>query len=88
MEIMSVSVELQNAGDASLRSELQAIIEHVLSGRPGNWRVSIVGSRARDEWDMKVEGPNGFERSYTLSGGAGEHQAAAIGNLLLKLLPK
>ena len=85
---MSVSVELQNAGDASLRSELQAIIEHVLSGRPGDWRVSIVGSRARDEWDMKVEGPNGFERSYTLSGGAGEHQAAVIGNLLLKLLPK
>jgi hypothetical protein len=36
---------------------------------------------------MKVEGPRGFERSYTLVGGAGEHQPVAIGNLLGKLLP-
>jgi hypothetical protein len=36
---------------------------------------------------MKVEGPNGFERSYTLVGSAGEHQPMAIGNLLSKLLP-
>jgi len=36
---------------------------------------------------MKVEGPNGFERSYTLVGTAGEHQPVAIGNLLLRLLP-
>lgn len=28
-----------------------------------------------------------FERSYTLVGSGGEHQAMAIGNLLLKLLP-
>jgi len=88
MGIMSVSVELQNAGDVRLRSEIQAIIEHVLSGRPGDWRVSITGSRAKDEWDMKVEGPSGFERSYTLSGSAGEHEAVVIGNLILKLLPK
>ena len=36
---------------------------------------------------MKVEGPEGFERSYTLVGGAGEHEPAAIGNLVVKLLP-
>ena len=36
---------------------------------------------------MKVEGPNGFERSYTLVETAGEHQPVAIGNLLLRLLP-
>lgn len=36
---------------------------------------------------MKVEGPNGFERSYTLIGATGEHQPMVIGNLLLKLLP-
>ena len=35
---------------------------------------------------MKVEGPNGFERSYTLAGSAGEHQPMVIGNVLLKLL--
>ena len=80
-------VELHNTGDATVRTEVQAVVEHVLSGRPGEWRVSIVGSRAKEDWEMKVEGPNGFERSYTLVGSAGEHQPMAIGNLLLKLLP-
>jgi hypothetical protein len=36
---------------------------------------------------MKIEGPKGFERSYTLIGGAGEHQPAAIRDLVLRLLP-
>ena len=49
--------------------------------------MSIVGSRESDGWEMKVLGPNGFERSYTLSGNAGEHQALVIGNVLLRLLP-
>ncbi len=80
-------VELHNTGDATVRTEVQAVVEHVLSGRPGEWRVSIIGSRAKEDWEMKVEGPNGFERSYTLVGSAGEHQPMAIGNLLLKLLP-
>jgi hypothetical protein len=84
---MSVSVEMHNAGDARLRTEVQAVVEHVLSDRPGEWHVSIVGSRAKEDWEMKVEGPNGFERSYTLLGSAGEHQPVAIGNLLLRLLP-
>jgi hypothetical protein len=64
-----------------------AVIEHVLSDRRGEWRVSIVESRANDNWEMKVEGPEGFERSYTLVGSAGEHETVAIGNLLGKLLP-
>src|SRR5262245_53697289 len=84
---MSVLVEFHNTGDASIRSEIEAIVEHVLSGRPGEWRVSIVGSRAKQDWEMKVEGPNGFERSCTLVGGAGEQQPMVIGNLLLRLLP-
>jgi len=83
---MPVVIELHNTGDATIGTEVQAIVEHVLSGRPGEWRVSIVGSRAKEDWEMKVEGPNGFERSYTLVGSAGEHQPMAIGNLLLKLL--
>jgi hypothetical protein len=49
--------------------------------------VSIVGSRESDDWEMKVLGPSGFERSYTLVGSAGEHQALVIGNVLLRLLP-
>jgi len=78
---------MQNTGDPRARGETVAILEHVLSDRPGDWRVSIVGSHANDNWEMKVEGPAGFERSYTLVGGAGEHQPAAIGNLVVKLLP-
>ena len=78
---------MQNTGDPRVRGEIVAILEHVLSDRAGEWRVLIVGSRANDNWEMKVEGPEGFERSYTLVGGAGEHEPAAIGSLVLKLLP-
>jgi hypothetical protein len=84
---MSVLVELHNTGDARIGTDVQAVVEHVLSDRPGKWRVSIVGSHAKEDWEMRVEGPNGFERSYTLVGSAGEHQPVAIGNLLLRLLP-
>ena len=78
---------MQNTGDPRARGDIVAHIEHVLSDRAGEWRVSIVGSRANDNWEMVVEGPEGFERSYTLVGGAGAHQPAAIGNLVVKLLP-
>jgi hypothetical protein len=84
---MSVVVEFHNTGDATIRSEVQVVIEHILSDRPGDWRVWVVGSRAKEDWEIKVEGPNGFERSFTLVGGPGEHQPLVIGNLLLKLLP-
>ena len=84
---MAVSVELHNTGNPGIGSEVQALVEHALSDRPGDWRVSIVGSRENDSWEMKVEGPSGFERSYTLVGSAGEHQPLVIGNVLMKLLP-
>jgi hypothetical protein len=84
---MAVTIEMQNTGDSRARSEILAGIEHVLSDVAGQWRVSIVGSRANDNWEMKVEGPRGFERSYTLLGEAGEHQPNAIRNVLVKLLP-
>jgi len=84
---MAVSVELHNTGDPAVGREVQALVEHTLSDRTGDWRVSIMGSRTNDNWEMKVEGPNGFERSYTLAGSAGEHQPMVIGNVLLKLLP-
>jgi hypothetical protein len=84
---MAVLVEQHNTGDATIRTQAQAIVQHVLSGWPGEWRASIVGSRANEDWEMKVEGPNGFERSYTLVRSAGEYQPVAIGNLLLRLLP-
>jgi hypothetical protein len=84
---MSVTIEMQNTGDSRTRGETVAVIEHVLCDKPGEWRVSIIGSRANDNWEMKVEGLNGFERSYTLVGSAGEHQPEVIRNVLLKLLP-
>jgi len=84
---MPVVVEIQNIGDTRVRTEVVAMIKHVLSDKPGNWRVSIAGSRENEDWEMKIEGPNGFERSYTLMGSVGEHQPTAIRDLLIKLLP-
>lgn len=84
---MAVEVEMQNTGDAAVRSEVLAIIEHMLADRAGDWRVSIVGSQGTDRWEMRVTGPNGFERSYTLEGTAGEHRAEVIRMILGKMLP-
>ena len=84
---MAVLLELHNTGDHGASAEVRALVEHALSDRPGDWRVSIVGSREADSWEMKVQGPNGFERSYTLVGSAGEHQPLVIGSVLMKLLP-
>ena len=44
-------------------------------------------ARAAESWDMHVEGPNGFERSYSLSGAAGEHEPATIRTLVVRLIP-
>jgi hypothetical protein len=84
---MAVVVEMQNAGNVAIRAEIGALIEHALYERPGDWRVSIVGSRGSDNWEMKLEGPKGFERIYTLDGSAGQHQPEVIRSILVKLLP-
>jgi hypothetical protein len=84
---MAVLLELHNTGDPGTGAEVRALVEHALSDRPGDWRVSIVGSRENDGWEMKILGPSGFERSYTLSGNAGEHRPLVIANVLLSLLP-
>jgi len=84
---MAVTIELQNLGDAQRCRDITAYLEHSFSSREGKWRVSIAGSRLAESWDLRVEGPNGFERSYALSADAGEHEPATIGTLVLKLLP-
>ena len=43
---MAVMVEMENTGDPAARAEIVAVIEHVLSDRPGDWRVSTHGQRA------------------------------------------
>jgi hypothetical protein len=83
---MAVIVEMQNTGDLANRSEMVASIEHALCEEPGDWRISIVGSRGSDAWEMKVEGSHGFERMYTLTGSAGGHQPDVIRSVLIRLL--
>jgi hypothetical protein len=83
---MAVLIEMHNTGDLANRSEIITLIEHALCEEQGNWRISIIGSRASDDWEMKVEGPRGFERMYTLAGSTGEHQPEVIRSVLLKLL--
>ena len=85
---MGVTAELENLGDARLSKEIAAGIEHALSDRRGDWRVTIAGSRASENWEMRVDGPNGFERTYTLSGAAGQHEPEAIRKLIVQLVPK
>lgn len=82
---MSVVVDMQNTGDQRPRAEVVAVIEHVLCDREGEWRVSIIGSLATADWEMKVEGPKGFERTYTLHG-PDQHQPGVIRDLLLRLV--
>jgi hypothetical protein len=84
---MGVTVELQNLGDEALCREVIARIEHALSDKPGEWRVSIAGSRGSENWEMRLEGPSGFERSYTLVASTGEHDPESIGRLVLRLVP-
>jgi hypothetical protein len=84
---MAVLVEMHHTGEPALRSEVVAAIEHVLADRPGDWRVSIVGSQANDRWEMKIAGPNGFERSYTLEGTAGEPQPEVIRVIAGRMVP-
>jgi len=48
----------------------------------------LFGSQANDKWEMKITGPNAFERSYTLEGTAGEHRPEMIRVLLGKLVPR
>ena len=84
---MGVSVEMHHTGCVpSTVTEVKAVIEHVLADRAGDWWVSIIGSQANDRWELKILGPNGFERSYTLEGSAGEHEPQAIGRLAARVV--
>ena len=83
---MAVSVEMHNTGNPTLRAEVTTVIEHVLSQRSGDWRVLIVGSQANDRWELKITGPNAFERSYTLEGSAGQHEPQVIRGIVARMV--
>ena len=84
---MPLAIELHDLGDTQSCRETVASIEHALGDKRGEWRVSIAGSRASENWELRVEGLNGFERTYTLAGAAGEHNAEAICRLVLQFVP-
>jgi len=84
---MAVLVEMHHAGDAAPQREVAALVEHALADRPGKWIVSIVGSKGSDRWEMRIVGPNAFERSYTLEGSAGEHGPRAIAGIVARMVP-
>ena len=84
---MAVLVEMHHTADPALRAEVVAAIEHVFADRPGDWRVSIIGSQANDRWEMKIAGPNDFERSYRLEGTAREHRPEVIRVIVRKMVP-
>jgi hypothetical protein len=84
---MAVTVEMHNTGDAESRRDVVAMIEHVFSDRHGDWRVLILGSQGSDRWEMKITGPNAFERSYTLEGELGQHEASTVVAIIRRMLP-
>jgi len=49
--------------------------------------VRGIRSRTVETWELRIEGPNGFERSYSLASSSGEHEPEVIGKLILRLLP-
>lgn len=77
---------MHNTGDFELQRDVVASVEHVLSDRPGEWQVLIVGSQGSDRWEMKIFGPNAFERSYTLEKTSGEHSPQAIAALVTRIV--
>jgi hypothetical protein len=83
---MAVKVEMHNTGDLELQRDVVAGVEHILSDRPGEWQVLIVGSQGSDRWEMKIFGPNAFERSYTPERSSGEHSPQRIAVLVNRIV--
>lgn len=83
---MAVKVEMHNTGDLELQRDVVASVEHVLADRQGEWQVLIVGSQGSDRWEMKIFGPNAFERSYTLERSSGEHTPQRIAALINRIV--
>ena len=52
-------------------------------------KIGIEEKQGRDMTgsEMKIAGPNGFERSYTLEGSAGQHEPEVIRVIVGKMVP-
>jgi len=84
---MAVMVEMHHTGCQPL-VRAKIVIADALSDRPGDWRMTIVGSQANDGWEMHITGQNGFERTYALEGTAGEHEPRVIVSVVAKMVPR
>jgi hypothetical protein len=85
--VMAVVVEMHNTGDSATRSEIVALIEHALCEKTGEWHVAIVGSRGKDNWEMKLERPKGLSASTPWLAARANTNREAIRSVLLKLIP-
>ena len=86
---MAVKIEIYNTGKPPTeRAEIAATVEHALADKSGDWHISIIGSQSSDQWQMRIAGPNEFERSYILEGSAGEHQSITIGRIVSRMISK
>ena len=84
---MAVTVGIFGAGKLAVeRAEIQAIIEHTLADRLGDWQVLITGSQASQDWELRIVGPNGFERTYLLEECSGEQDPLAIGRVVAAIV--
>lgn len=86
---MAVTVEIHSTGKLPAeRAEIGAVIEQALADRPGDWHVSIIGSQGSEQWQLRITGQNGFERTYHLEGSSGEHSAQVIGRIVAAMVPR
>jgi len=81
-----VTVELQNLGMLSC-VRYQRAYRTRIQRQTGEWRVSITGSRATENWEMRVEDQR-IRTVYSLASSSGEHEPEAIGELVLSWCPQ
>lgn len=86
---MAVMIEIHNTGKLPAeRAEIAATVEHALADKSGDWHISIIVHSAVISGQMRIAGPNAFERSYILEGSAGEHQSITIERIVSRMVSK
>ena len=84
---MVVFVKILVGGYPELQDRIGSAIEHVLVSHPGEWHVTIVGSQRSDAWEIKISGPDTFQRYYTLEGAFGYHDPEVIERVIARMVP-
>ena len=70
-----------------MKWEVRAMVENVLAGSARRLARSIFDTQGSDRWEMKIQGPNMFERLYTLEGVGGQHEPRVIASIVSKMVP-